>query len=691
MATARPRAVQLARERYLNREISELQFAERVLTIAEDPGAPLLDRVRFLAIVAQRLDDFFQIRVAGLKEQLAVAVPPVSLDGLSPGQQMRQIRSRVDGLAARQHQLYHGHLRPELAAEGIRVSSVEELDEAGLDHLRKIFERDVFPVLTPLAVDPAHPFPYISNLSLNLAVLVRHRQSRIRHFARVKVPPLLPRLLEIPESGVWVPLEQVLALNLGHLFPGMDVLGHYFFRVTRDADLDLVEDGAEDLLEAVQSELRRKRRQADVVRLEVERGFDREALALLVRELELEPLDVYELEGPLDLSGLTILTGLDRPELKSEPWPPMTPARLLGEGGQLSFFEAIKAGDILAQHPYESFSATVEAFVEQAAADPDVLAIKQTLYRTSAASAIPRALVRAAESGKQVVAMVELKARGDEQANIAWAQTLEQAGVHVVYGLVGLKTHAKLCLVVRREAAELRRYVHIGTGNYNPDTARAYEDLGLFTADREIGGDATDFFNYLTGYSRQRRYRRLLVAPTSLRSGILRLIKRESKRGGLITLKVNSLIDPEVIDALYGASQAGAAVNLIVRTLCSLRPGLPGLSETIRVRSIVGRYLQHSRILRFGASPETADYHIGSADLMPRNLDRRVEAYAPVRDHELRRRLASILDLELADDALAWELHPDGEWRKVSPVEGIDCQRGARELAMEKSSLRALA
>ena len=691
MATARPRAVQLARERYLNREISELQFAERVLAIAESPGTPLLDRVRFLAIVAQRLDDFFQIRVAGLKEQLAVAVPPLSLDGLSPGQQMRQIRSRVDGLVARQLQLYHGQLLPELAAEGIRVTSVEELDEAGLEHLREIFERDVFPVLTPLAVDPAHPFPYISNLSLNLGVLVRHRQSRLRHFARVKVPPLLPRLLEIPESGVWVPLEQVLALNLHHLFPGMDVLGHHFFRVTRDADLDLVEDGAEDLLEAVQSELRRKRRQADVVRLEVERGFDKEALALLVRELDLEPLDVYEEEGPLDLSGLAILTGLDRPELKSEPWPPMSPAKLAGDGGHFSFFEAVRAGDILVQHPYESFSATVEAFVEQAAADPDVLAIKQTLYRTSAASAIPRALVRAAESGKQVVAMVELKARGDEQANIAWAQTLEQAGVHVVYGLVGLKTHAKLCLVVRREQAELRRYIHIGTGNYNPDTARAYEDLGLFTADREVGGDATDFFNYLTGYSRQRRYRRLLVAPTSLRSGILRLIKRESKRGGLITLKVNSLIDPEVIDALYGASQAGAHVNLIVRTLCSLRPGLPGLSDNIRVRSIVGRYLQHSRILRFGGKPETAEYYIGSADLMPRNLDRRVEAYAPVRDHDLRRRLASILDLELADDTLAWELHPDGEWRKLPTIAGIDSQRGARELALENSSLRALA
>jgi polyphosphate kinase len=678
------------RQRYLNREISELQFAERVLAIAEDPAQPLLDRVRFLTIVAQRLDDFFQIRVAGLKEQLAVVVPPTSPDGLTPRQQLREIRARVQRLVDRQLSLYRQNLLPQLAAEGIRICSPAELDEAGREHLTALFEKDIFPVLTPLAVDPAHPFPYISNLSLNLAVLVHHRQSHVKHFARVKVPPLLPRLLQMPESGVFVPLEQVLAQHLRYLFPGMDVLGHHFFRVTRDADLDLVEDGADDLLAVVQSELRRKRRQADVVRLEVADGMDSEAQSLLVRELDLEQEDVYVVQGPLDLSGFGILTSLDRPDLKSEPWPPLIPGRLGGKAGQVAVFDAVNAGDVLFQHPYESFAGTVEAFIEQAADDPDVLAIKQTLYRTSASGAIPRALVRAAESGKQVVAMVELKARGDEQANIAWAQTLEEAGVHVVYGLVGLKTHAKVALVVRREGGELRRYVHFGTGNYNPDTARAYEDIGLLTADQDLGADATDFFNYLTGYSRQRRYRKMLVSPTNLRTVLHRMIKRESKPGGYIAIKTNSLIDPEIIDSLYEAAARGARVELIVRTLCSLRPGVPGLSETITARSIVGRYLQHSRILRFGAEPAEADYFIGSADVMERNLDRRVEVYAPVRDPALRRRLAAILDQELRDDMLAWELQPDGEWRKIPTVEGVDCQRGSRDLALTYSSLRAL-
>ena len=675
---------------YLNREISELQFAERVLCMAEDPQQPLLDRVRFLAIVAQRLDDFFQIRVAGLKEQLSVAVPPSSPDGLSPAQQLRLIQRRVEQLAERQLDLYHETLRPELASAGIRICPPEDLDEDAHGHLDLIFEKEIFPVLTPLAVDPGHPFPYISNLSLNLAVLVRDRQRRQTRFARVKVPPLLPRLLHIPEGDVWVPLELVLARQLRHLFPGMEVLAHHFFRVTRDADLDLVEDGADDLLAAVQTELRRKRRQADVVRLEVEPGMDRETLSLLMRELELEQEDVYQMRGPLDLAGLAMLTSLDRADLKSDPLPPVVPSRLASGAHPLPFFEQIKQGDILFQHPYESFAGTVEAFVEQAADDADVLAIKQTLYRTSPNSAIPRALVRAAEAGKQVVVMVELKARGDEQANIEWAQTLEQAGVHVVYGLVGLKTHSKVALVVRREAGQLRRYVHFGTGNYNPDTARAYEDVGLLTADPELGADATEFFNYLTGYSRQRRYRRLLVAPTSLRGGLLKLIRRESKPGGYIALKVNSLIDPEMINALYAASGAGADVQLIVRTLCSLRPGVPGLSENISVRSIVGRYLEHSRILRFGAETASADFYIGSADLMQRNLDRRVETYAPVGDPELRARLAEILDLNFRDDMLAWELQPDGEWRKVPRQEGVDAQRHCRELAVRSSSLRSL-
>jgi polyphosphate kinase len=509
-------------------------------------------------------------------------------------------------------------------------------------------------------------------------------------FARVKVPPLLPRFIALPDGRRFIPLEQVIALYLSELFPGMEIVSQHPFRVTRDADLDLVDEEAADLLAAIQNELRRQQRKAQVVRLEVDAGMSDEVLGLLVRELELEPTDVYRVDGLLDLSSLWALYALDRPDLKDEPWTPVTQRRLQGVGvEQADIFEALKDGDILVHHPYDSFTTSAEAFIDQAATDPDVLAIKQTLYRTSGpVSPIVRALIRAAESGKQVVALVELKARGDEQANIAWAQALEQVGVHVVYGVVGLKTHAKVALVVRRETDAIRRYVHVGTGNYNPKTAQIYEDVGLLSADPELGSDVSELFNFLTGYSRQRRFGRLLVAPVGLRSNIIRMIRREAARpgGGRIILKVNSLVDPEIVEALYAASQAGTEIDLIVRGLCSLRPGVPGLSDRIRVRSLVGRFLEHSRIFRFGPDGDAAEYYLGSSDLMPRNLDRRVEAMVPVLDPALQERLAQILDVELEDDVLAWELHANGGWSKVPTVKGVNAQQAFEQLAAARAA-----
>src|SRR5437868_2360353 len=613
--------------------------------MAEDERLPLLERVRFLAIFSQNLDDFFQVRVAGLKEQVLAAVAVASPDGMSPLEQLKAIRTRVEGLVDRQVSIYNRELMPALADAGIAIVRAEDVSKKELAQLHTVFREQIFPVLTPLAVDPGHPFPYISHLSLNVAVIVRDPQRKQPRFARVKVPPVLPRFIPLIDGERYMPLEDVIALHLTALFPGMDIVTHSPFRVTRDGDLDDVDSDAEDLLAAIQTELRRRRRHARVVRLEVNPGMSAEVLELLTRELELQPSDVYQVDGPLDLSAVHALAQLDRPDLKEEPWTPTTQPRLQGPGAEVpDLFVVLRSGDLLAHHPYDSFATSVEAFIDLAASDPDVLAIKQTLYRTSGpASPIVRALIRAAEAGKQVVALVELKARGDEQANITWARALEEANVHVVYGLVGLKTHAKVTSVVRREGRHIHHYVHVGTGNYNPSTAHQYEDVSLLSADPDLGADVTELFNLLTGYSRQNRYRKLLVAPTSLRSDLTQLIEREGKPGGRIVIKVNNLVDPELIDALYAASQAGAEIDLIARSMCSLRPGVPGLSERIRVRSIVGRFLEHSRIFSFGRDDE-AEHFLGSSDLMPRNLDRRVEVVVPVTDTLLRTEVPGILD-----------------------------------------------
>ena len=671
--------------RYINRELSRLDFNSRILCAAEDSSLPLLERVRFLAILSDALDEFFQVRVAGLKEQALASIHVSSFDGLTPNEQLRQIRVRAEELVNRQSDVLRKRIEPELAKAGIRLlTDPHELGKKDRAYLAALFRERVFPVLTPLAVDPAHPFPYISHLSLNLAVIVRDPLRRLQRFARVKVPPLLPRFIALPDKERFVPIEMVIGLHLQSLFPGMEVAAQHPFRVTRDADLDLVDNEAEDLLESIQSELRRQRRQAEVVRLEVDPTMTAEVLSLLVRELELEEGDVYTIDGLLDLHGLFSIYALDRPDLKDPPFAPATQPRLRGLGGNPpDIFAALRQGDILVHHPYDSFTTSVEAFINEASRDPNVLAIKQTLYRTSGpASPIALSLAHAAEAGKQVVALVELKARGDEQANIAWAQALEQAGVHVVYGLVGLKTHAKITLVARQEGTRVRHYCHIGTGNYNRSTAHFYEDLGLFSADPDLGADLNELFNFLTGYSRQRKFRKLLVAPTGLRNEILKRI-REEEPGGRIVIKVNNLADKEIIDALYEASSKKVDIELIIRGICCLRPGVPGLSENIRVRSLVGRYLEHSRIFRFGPDSR-ADYYIGSADMMDRNLDRRVEALTPVGDPHLKAQLAEILKVVLEDDVLAWKLGPDGSWAKVPTKKNLDAQVLLQELALHR-------
>jgi len=660
-----------------------------VLALAEDASLPLLERLKFVAIFANNLDEFFQVRVSGLQEQVEAGVVKRSPDGRTPAEQLEGIRERAQELSIRAADVFASELVPALEKERIRiVRSIEALDRADLAFLEQEFDERIFPVLTPLSVDPAHPFPYISNLSLNLAAMVRDPMTGVRRFARVKVPPLLPRFVPLPDGERFVPLENVIAAHLDRLFPGMELVGHHTFRLTRDADLEVEEDEAEDLLEAIQSVLRRRRRGANPVRLEVDEAMSHEVLELLRRELDLEEEEVVVTPGLLDLSALWSLVALDRPELKHEPWVPVTQPRLADGEGAPDLFEVLRAGDVLVHHPYDSFSSSVEAFVEQAARDPAVLAIKQTMYRTSTQeSPIIRALIRAAELGKQVVALVELKARFDEEANITYARELEQAGVHVVHGVVGLKTHAKISLVVRREAAGVRRYAHVGTGNYNPVTARLYEDMGLLTADPEIGADLTDLFNLLTGYSRQREYRRLLVAPEYLRPEMLELIRGQAREGGRIVLKMNALVDPDMVDSLYEASQAGAEIDLIVRGICCLRPGIPGLSERITVRSLVGRYLEHSRIFRFGERAE-ATHYIGSADLMQRNLDRRVEALVPVADPSLAARLDEVLDVLMQDDMLSWTLGADGTWTKVRGERGIDAQQRLQELAVERAGSR---
>ena len=675
-------------ERFINRELSWLDFNVRVLALATDPRFGLLERTKFLAIFASNLDEFFQVRVAGLKDQVAARVTATTADGRTPGEQLAEVRARVDELAHQAERIFLDDLLPSLAAERVVFTSWDELDDADRKQLDEVFEQRIFPVLTPLAVDPGHPFPYISGLSLNLAVVVVDDEAGERRFARVKVPNLLPRFVVLPDGERVVPLEQVIAAHLPSLFPGMDVEAHFAFRVTRNADLTLEEEEADDLLAAVEVEVRR-RRFGGAVRLEVQADITDEVLELLQRELDVEDDDVSRFVAPLDRSGLWSVHGIDRADLKDPVWVPVTQARLTGDDdAPVELFREVRRGDLLVHLPYESFSTSVEEFVRQAARDPKVLAIKLTLYRTSGDSSIIHSLVRAAERGKQVVALVELKARFDEQANIEWARELEDAGVHVVYGLVGLKTHTKTTLVVREEADGIRRYCHIGTGNYNPKTARIYEDLGLITADDGVGADLTKLFNYLTGYARDVRYDRLLVAPDHLRPGVLELIRGEGRLGpeGRIVLKMNSLVDAEMIDALYEASQQGTPIDLIIRGICCLRPGVPGLSETIRVRSIVGRYLEHSRIyhLAHGSLDGGPAYLIGSADLMPRNLDRRVEALVPVVDPDLQDRLAEVLAVELADDCLAWHLGADGRWRHDDGPCELDAHQRFQELALDR-------
>jgi len=673
--------------RYLNRELSALDYFARVLALAADRAVPLLERVKFLAIVSQNLDEFFQVRVSGLREQFDAGIRATSPDGLDAGEQLRAIRARVQPLIERRSAIFMSDIAPALADAGAGIYDWETLSDADRKHLQGVFDERVFPALTPLAVDPAHPFPYISNLSLNLAVVVRDPVTKEERFARVKVPPLLPRFLALPDGERFVPLEQVIAAHLDSLFPGMEMVATHPFRVTRDADFELSDD-AEDLLEAMELILRRRTKFGRVVRLEVGPTMSDEVLELLCRELDLTDSDVYVVDGLLGLSGLWALYGLDRPELKEEPWTPQTEPVLARTDAPPDMFRVLQQGDVLVHHPYDSFATSIEAFVEQASRDPDVLAIKQTLYRTAGSdSALVRSLIRAAERDKQVVALVELKARFDEQANIERAQLFEEAGIHVVYGLVGLKTHAKILLVVRQEPDGIRRYCHVGTGNYNPKTATSYEDLGLLSADPDLGADLTELFNYLTGYSRQGHYRKLLVAPVTIRPELLKRIEGQADLGpdGRITLKMNSLVDPEMIDALYTASQAGTPIDLVVRGICCLRAGVPGLSETIRVRSIVGEFLEHSRIYRFGPEPESAEYLIGSADLMPRNLDRRVEALVPVTAPAMRDRLDEILTIDLADDTLAWELDRDGAWHKVPRTAGLNTHRQLKELAVQRA------
>ncbi|ABB57596.1 polyphosphate kinase 1 [Synechococcus elongatus FACHB-1061] len=692
-------AIELNRpENFFNREISWLAFNQRVLHQALDPRTPLLERLKFMGIFSNNLDEYFMVRVASLLQQIEAGVSKRSPDGLTPAEQLEQIRACLGPLVEQQHSHFYRELRPLLAETGIHLLNYNDLNRTQQRYLDQYFAAQIFPVLTPLAVDPAHPFPHISNLSLNLAVLIQDDSVGEEQFARIKVPNILPRFIELPAKTrrrsqqpiVWmgVPIEQVIAHNLSTLFPGMSVIDWFVFRVTRDADLDVKEDEADDLLLAIEQELRKRRLGAgSVVRLEIEAGSPASILEILMNGMDLDPQDVYALPGLLSLEDLMSLTSLPLPELKDQPWTQVVPKRLrrvqmpVGEDLQRSkpseesedIFTVIRQRDLLMHHPYDSFAASVEQFVAQAATDPHVLAIKMTLYRTSGDSPIVQSLMQAAEHGKQVLALVELKARFDEENNITWARRLEKAGVHVVYGLVGLKIHTKVVLVVRQERNQIRRYVHIGTGNYNSKTARIYTDLGLLSCREDLGADISELFNYLTGFSKQRDYRKLLIAPVSLREQMIGLIDREIQhaiagRPAAIRAKMNSLVDPKIILKLYEASQAGVEIDLIVRGVCCLRPGVPGLSDRIRVISIIGRFLEHSRIFSFHNNGQE-EFFIGSADWMTRNLDRRVEAITPIEDEAIAAELRAILDISLADDRLAWDLLPSGEYQLRQPVD----------------------
>ncbi len=672
---------------YLSRELSWLEFNRRVLQEALDERTPLLERLKFLAIFCSNLDEYFMVRVAVTKQQIEAGVSKRTPDGRTPTEHLQAISQRLRPIISQMHQAFQAKLRPKMLAEGIYLLNYTDLNAPQRAYLDQYFSEQIFPVLTPLAVDSGHPFPYISNLSLNLAVEIHDQNSSEPHFARVKVPKVLPRFVQMPDSiqvcevdkpCYWtaVPMEQIIAHNIATLFPGMSVQDCYTFRITRNADLSVEEDEADDLMLAIEQELRKRRLGGSVVRMEVEAGMPVAMRMTLMNELKIQEEDIYEIEGPIGLTDLMELMSLPISELKDPPWQPVTPAswKAIQDAESDDVFSLIRRRDRLVHHPYHAFSGTVQTFITQAASDPGVLAIKMTLYRTSGDSPIVSALIKAAENGKQVVALVELKARFDEENNINWARTLERSGVHVVYGLVGLKTHTKVALVVRREKGTIRRYVHIGTGNYNPKTAKLYTDLGLLSCRPELGTDLTDLFNYLTGYSRQQSYQKLLIAPVNLRDQMTQMVQQEAKfaksgKKSRITIKMNALVDPAMIAELYKASQAGVEIDLIIRGICCLRPGIAGISENIRVVSVIGRFLEHSRIFHFHNNGSDR-YYIGSADWMPRNLDRRVEAVVPIEEPSLQAELADIMKTCLEDNRQAWDMQPDGTYVQRHPQKG---------------------
>jgi polyphosphate kinase len=702
-------------EYLMSRELSWLEFNRRVLHQALDQRTPLLEALKFLAIFSSNLDEYFMVRVAALKQQIEAQVTRPTPEGLTPKAHLKAISETLRPMVAQQHQAFAARICEQMTQQGIHLLNYSDLSKAQKHCLKQYFEDQIFPVLTPLAVDPGHPFPYISNLSLNLAVVIHDPQTDQIRFARVKVPKVLPRFVALQDDEDeafsrqpchWqgVPLEQVIAHNLEYLFPGLVIQEHYLFRITRNADLAVEEDEADDLMLAIEQELRKRRLGGSAVRMEIQATTPDAVRQVLMQEMELTEADVYDIEGLVGLGDLMAFASFPLPALKLADWTPTVPPAIdslspprvdeadFTQEDAEDLFALLRHHDQLLHHPYHSFAATVQRFITQAAHDPGVLAIKMTLYRTSGDSPIVSSLISAAENGKQVVVLVELKARFDEENNINWARKLEKSGVHVVYGLVGLKTHTKVALVVRREGDHIRRYCHVGTGNYNPKTARLYTDLGLLTGRDDIGADITDLFNYLTGYSRQNSYRKLLVAPLNLRQQLTCLIDGEVKqasqgKAGRIIAKMNSLVDPDLIAELYRASQAGVKIDLIVRGICCLRPGLPGVSDNIRVLSIIGRFLEHSRLFYF----QNGDHPIflmGSADWMPRNLDRRVEAVVPIEDPALQAELKTILDLCLQDNRQAWEMQPDGSYRQRKPAQG-EADLSTQQVLMERTLRRA--
>jgi len=683
--------------RYLDRELSWLSFNQRVLELAEDLDLPLLERANFLAIFASNLDEFFMVRVAGLKRRIVTGLAVSTNIGTPPEEVLAAVSAKAHELQNRHAAAFMNLVKPALDEAGIHIETWADLEQSDRERVQEIFSTQIFPVLMPLAVDPAHPFPYISGLSLNLSIRVRNPKTAKVEFARLKVPTVLPRFVQLPDDGSgrlrFIPIEDLISNHLGDLFPGMEILEHHEFRVTRNEDLEVEEDESENLIQALEKQLL-NRRFGPPIRLEITDDMDDLTLGLLVRELDITEQEVYRLPAPLDLSGLFQLTRIERPSLKYAKHLPTTNVQLLPSEPNAvpNVFTSISKGDILLHHPYESFSTSVQTFLEQAAADPHVLAIKQTLYRTSGDSPIVEALISAAQAGKAVLALVEIKARFDETANISWARKLEKAGVHVVYGLVGLKTHCKLALVIREERGVLKHYSHIGTGNYNPKTSRLYEDMGLLTADDQVGKDLTRLFNELSGYAIEKKFKRLLVAPLHLRKGLLKRITTETEnaKAGLpsgIRLKLNSIVDEAIIDALYRASNAGVPVDLVVRGICGIRPGVEGLSENIRVRSVLGRYLEHSRIFSFVNAGDPQVF-IGSADMMHRNLDRRVEALVRLTNPAHLREIDDLFQLSLADTTSSWWLASDGTWTRHYQDESGDSLEDMQNVLMKQISLR---